>query len=203
MRDVMMAGAALAAVALLAACGAAVDDPAQLPTPSGSAASAVAPTSLPPLETSPAPEETAAEPEPSLELAPTATLSPVAKPTPQGGPWTAVTAAMSSRADVEAAAGLPASFQEFLGVRIGYADETGCVTTHVSVSAVHPDGFVVGDESTTCGDSRTVWGITEGRWHYIVAFQDAMPCRDLTQNDIPPGVPGLRCLDDVGAARDY
>lgn len=201
----MMAGAALAAGALLAACGAAVDDPDPLPTPSGSAASTVAPTSLPPLETASAPASAAVEPEPepTLELAPTATLSPVAKPTPQGGPWTPVTASITTQADIDAATGLPESFREFLGVRIGYADETGCVTTHVSVSAVHPDGFVVGDESTTCGDSRTVWGITEGRWHYIVAFQDAMPCRDLTQNDIPPGVPGLRCLDDVGAARDY
>jgi hypothetical protein len=143
------------------------------------------------------------DPEPSLELAPTASLSPVPQPTPQGGPWAGVTASLGSPEEARAQAGLPPSFQEFLAVRLGYADETGCVTTRVDVKAVHRDGFVFGEEQTSCGDSLTVWGITEQRWHYIVAFQDAMPCADLAQNQVPAGTPGLRCLDENGAATDY
>ncbi|MHA6525942.1 hypothetical protein [Tessaracoccus sp. G1721] len=200
MRSAILAVGAVVVVSGLTSCTGAAQTPLQ-PT-----AGQTTPAASPMPSTTAAPAESAQpapDPEPSLELAPTASLSPVEQPTPEGGPWSAVAASLSSPEQARAQAGLPASFQEFLGVRLGYADETGCVTTQVDVRAVHRDGFVFGEEQTTCGDSLTVWGITEQRWHYIVAFQDAMPCADLTQNGVPTGVPGLRCLDANGAATDY
>ena len=79
----------------------------------------------------------------------------------------------------------------------------GCTTTEVVVKAVHADGFVFGSEESDCGGGQVIWGITEGQWNYIVQFGDAMPCRDFELNDIPPGVPGLRCLDEQNNAKDY
>jgi len=200
MRSAILAVGAVVVVSGLAACTGSGETPPQATTGQTSPTATTMPstTAAPAESAQPAPD-----PEPSLELAPTASLSPVEQPTPEGGPWSAVAASLGSPEEARAQAGLPASFQEFLGVRLGYADETGCVTTQVDVRAVHRDGFVFGEEQTTCGDSLTVWGITEQRWHYIVAFQDAMPCADLTQNGVPTGAPGLRCLDANGAATDY
>lgn len=141
--------------------------------------------------------------EPSGELAPTASLSPVPQPTPQGGPWATVGETYSDAAALAGAESLPESFTAFLGQRLGVEDEAGCTMNEVEVKAVHRDGFVFGSEAGTCGSALTVWGITEGAWHYIVAFQDVMPCRDLELNGIPTGAEGLRCMDDSGAAKDY
>lgn len=200
MRNVILTGGALALALTLGSCGAAAN---VAPAPS---APPPATASVGPSSSSALPAESEApdpQPEPSLELAPTTALTPVPQPSPEGGPWAEVGAAVTTPEEAREHAQLPASFQDFLAVRLGYADETGCVTTRVDVRAVHPDGFVFGDEETTCGDSLTIWGIAERRWQYIVAFQDAIPCRDLAQNDVPAGVPGLRCLDDTGRAADY
>ena len=202
MRSAILAVGAVVVVSGLAACTGSGQTPPQAASGQTSPTATTMPstTAAPAESAQPAPDP---DPEPSLELAPTASLSPVPQPTPQGGPWAGMTASLGSPEEARADAGLPPSFQEFLAVRLGYADETGCVTTRVDVKAVHRDGFVFGEEQTSCGDSLTVWGITEQRWHYIVAFSDAMPCADLAQNQVPAGAPGLRCLDENGAATNY
>ncbi|WP_143028265.1 hypothetical protein [Tessaracoccus flavus] len=209
MRTVTLA-AVLPVLALVAACS---PGPEVTPTPPASVA---APSSAPvePAPSSAAAPSTSAVPapsetvdpstvEPSGELAPTGSLSPVPQPTPQGGPWTTVGETYSDAAAVAGASLLPESFRAFLGQRLGVEDEAGCTMTEVEVKTVHRDGFVFGSEAGTCGSAQTVWGITEGAWHYIVAFQDVMPCRDLELNGIPTGAEGLRCMDDSGAAKDY
>lgn len=200
MRSALLAVGAIAVAALLTSCTGSSQTPPEAITGQTLPAPTVMPSST---AASTGTAEALPDPEPSLELAPTASLSPVPQPTPQGGPWAGMTASLGSPEEARADAGLPPSFQEFLAVRLGYADETGCVTTRVDVKAVHRDGFVFGEEQTSCGDSLTVWGITEQRWHYIVAFSDAMPCADLAQNQVPAGAPGLRCLDENGAATNY
>lgn len=129
-------------------------------------------------------------------------LPPVSQPTPQGGPWQKVDATLTSPDEARALTAVPESLRAFLAARIGHEDEAGCTMTEVDLRGVHPDGFAFGTEDTSCGGAHTVWGITEGRWEYIVQFQDAMPCEYLRQNDVPRGVPGLRCVGDEGA-EDY
>lgn len=201
----MMRVAPLIFAATLTACGATggAQSPGPVPGTSAPESPAAAPSATSPVGTATAPPEPNPEPEPSNELAPTASLSPVPQPTSQGGPWIVVGRTVSTAEEAAAAQELPPSFREFLAVRLGYADETGCVATRVDVRGVHPDGFVLGDEESSCGDNRTVWGMVAGRWHYIVAFQDALTCRELARHDIPTGAPGLRCVDDDGRARDH
>ncbi|NHB85410.1 hypothetical protein G7085_14425 [Tessaracoccus sp. HDW20] len=106
-------------------------------------------------------------------------------------------------AQAGAASSLPASLRAFLASRVGVEDDGGCTTTEVEIRAVHPDGFAFGSEESDCGGGQVIWGITEGQWHYITQFEDAIPCREFALNSVPEAVPGLRCLDDSGKAADY
>lgn len=156
------------------------------------------PTQAPPEATgltSPAPSS-------PTEPSPTQSLPPVEKPSPQGGPWEAVDLTATTAEQLTSGA-LPETLAAFLATRIGVEDDFGCTTSEFVIKAVHPDGYAFGTEDADCGGGQVIWGVTEQQWNYIVAFGDAMPCRDLALNEIPTGAPGLRCLDDSGDARDY
>ena len=149
---------------------------------------------------SPSPEPT--DSPPLAESTVPTSLPPVGQPTPQGGAWEKVGARVTTAAEARALASVPESLREFLAARIGVEDHSGCTLTEVVLLAVHRDGFAFGTEDTTCGGAHTVWGIAEGQWEYVVQYEDAMPCEFVAQNDIPRGVPGLRCVGDEGA-EDY
>ncbi|HMS35585.1 MAG TPA: hypothetical protein PKA93_00360 [Arachnia sp.] len=139
---------------------------------------------------------------PLAESTPPTSLPPVGQPDPQGGPWEKVGATLTTAADARALTSVPESLRAFLAARIGHEDDAGCTVTEVVLMGVHRDGFAFGTEDTTCGGAHTVWGIAEGQWEYVVQYEDAMPCEFVAQNDIPRGVPGLRCVGDEGA-EDY
>lgn len=200
----MLAGACLL-VAALSGCGSTpaatpsmwTPDPTQAP-PTGEAELATAEATVGSTEQ----QSQAPEVVPSAE-APASSLPPVAQPPRNGGPWTTVDVTATSASQVMAATSLPETLRAFLTSRIGIEDDAGCTASQISVNAVHADGFAFGTEESNCGGSQVVWGITESQWHYIVAFEDAIPCREFTLNDVPTGVPGLRCLDAEGTAADY
>lgn len=110
---------------------------------------------------------------------------------------------MTNAAQAEAASGLPESLRLFFASRLGVADDSDCTTSEIVVKAIHPDGFAYGTEDASCGSGHVVWGIDEDAWHYIVQFEDAIPCTEFVTNEVPPGVPGLRCLDENGDAKDF
>lgn len=167
--------------------------PASTPSQSGTEATPATPEATTPAST--APSSPAAP-------SPTPSLPPVEKPSPQGGPWQAVDLTATTAEQLTSGA-LPATLAAFLATRLGVEDDFGCTTSEFVIKAVHPDGYAFGTEDADCGGGQVIWGVTEQQWNYIVAFGDAMPCRDLELNEIPPGAPGLRCLDDSGDARDY
>ena len=206
-RTPLMLAGVFALVAALSGCSAGDGQPA----PGPSATALPEPTLAPP----PTTQEATAVPSPSAtgqsqapEVIPTAEspsapLPPVAQPSPVGGPWTSIDVTVTDAVQAQSAGALPESFRTFLASRIGVEDDAGCTTTEVDLRAVHPDGFVFGSEESDCGGGQAIWGITEGQWHYITQFEDAIPCREFTLNEVPVGVPGLRCLDDSGKAADY
>ncbi len=149
---------------------------------------------------SPTAEPTELEP---LAETPTPTLPPVAQPTKVGGPWTPVDVTVTDAEQVKAADALPETFRTFLASRVGVEDDAGCTTSEVVVKAIHPDGFAFGSEESDCGGGQVIWGIDEGAWHYINQFEDAIPCTEFVTNEVPPGAPGLRCLDENGDAKDF
>lgn len=125
------------------------------------------------------------------------------QPSPQGGPWDEVDVGVTSQDELDAATQLPESLRLFLGTRLGKEDDSGCTTTELEIRAVHPDGYAFGSEDATCGTNQAIWGITDGQWNYLVAFDDVMPCADLETNEVPTGAPGLRCLDDDDTVQAY
>lgn len=190
----ILASAAL--LGLASACAA----PEPAPGPGPGPSSSVAPGSPPPAMPSSTPTDS---PTPPLaESTPPTSLPPVGQPDPQGGPWEKVGATLTTAADARALTSVPESLRAFLAARIGHEDDAGCTVTEVVLMGVHRDGFAFGTEDTTCGGAHTVWGIAEGQWEYVVQYEDAMPCEFVAQNDIPRGVPGLRCVGDEGA-EDY
>lgn len=196
---------ATALVASLTACGGPAPVTSQSPSGAASPSASqpdpsVAPSSAAPEEVTPDPSQ-APEVVPTPE-APKTTLPPVAQPSAQGGPWTTVNAKLTSGAEAMAASSLPESFRAFLASRIGVQDDADCTTKEVDVVAIHPDGFAYGTEESDCSSSQVVWGITEQQWHYINTFEDAIPCTEFVTNGVPPGVPGLRCLEN-NQAKDY
>lgn len=215
-RALIIAGASVLLTGLVACSG-----EAEAPSTAAQTTPAASPSMWTPDPTEPPPAGPSDEAEPSsatlapasptaaptslapTEEAPSPSGSPLAQPSAQGGPWTTVGLTATTPEEVSAATELPQSFRDFLVPRIGSEDDFGCTTTEVVVKAVHADGFVFGSEESDCGGGQVVWGITEGQWNYIVQFGDAMPCRDFELNDIPPGVPGLRCLDEQNNAKDY
>ena len=164
----------------------------------------VAPSSGPgsPSPTTPSAAPTDSPTPPLAESTPPTSLPPVSQPAPQGGPWEKVGATLRSAEDAQGLTSVPESLRAFLAARIGHEDDAGCAVTEVVLLGVHGDGFAFGTEDTTCGGAHTVWGIAEGQWEYVVQYEDAMPCEFVAQNDIPRGVPGLRCVGDEGA-EDY
>lgn len=198
----MLAGACLLVAAMSGCTSTAAPTPSMVtpdptePPPTGQAELATASAS-PEMGQSQAPEVV-----PTAET-PANNLPPVAQPSKRGGPWTGVSVTATTAAQIGAADGLPDTLRAFLGSRLGVEDDAGCTTSEVTVRAVHPDGFAFGSEDSNCGGGQVVWGITESQWHYIVQFEDAIPCREFTLNEVPTGVPGLRCTGDEGTAEDY
>ena len=188
MRRVTILASAALLLGLATACTEPATQPKPGPTTSSSSAAAPSPTDSP---TPPLAESTT----------PTS-LPPVSQPPSQGGPWEKVDATLTSPDDARALTSVPESLRAFLAARIGHEDDVGCTVTEVVLLGVHADGFAFGTEDTTCGGAHTVWGIAEGQWEYVVQYEDAMPCEFVAQNDIPRGVPGLRCVGDEGA-EDY
>lgn len=173
-------------VSALVGCTTSTEPPA---TPTATASASAGPTSAEPVPT----EESAG-----------ASLEPVAKPSPKGGPWTTVDVSAGSAEQIRSDGALPESLRIFLASRIGVEDVSGCTLTGVEVRAVHQDGYAYGSEASDCGgDQQVIWGIADGQWNYILAFEDAIPCTEFSTNEVPKGIPGVKCLTDTSESTNY
>lgn len=217
-----LAAGGLAGLLLLAACAPSPGSPAPTgaPTPSESVATAspsepedegteAAPTASEPPSSSP---EASPTPEPSEAPTPSPSpaetvISPTAEPTAKATPasaWVVVDRKVSTQSEADAA-GLPSAVTQYVKSRLAEP-----CNVQFNLFAVHPDGYLVADESGICaGAALFVYGPDDsGRVSELVEFTSVQPCSEFRKADVPDGVPKTKLLPDGlvcndGGAKSY
>lgn len=157
------------------------DNPTQPPL-SAPATTAVAP-SAPPVP-NPAPSTTAVAPDPAV---------------PSG--WRSFDADLLSAGDVGGIEGAPSGFADYVVARFADEDSAGCLLSAMTVTSVHPAGYVYGSENGSCGGSATLYAEVGGVWGVALAMQAMPECSALREAGIPEGL-GIRCGHETGD-REY
>lgn len=214
--------AGLAGLLLLTACAPTPGDPGPTGAPAASESVTAVPSATeqgsatesesagtapsPTVEASPtseASEEPASSPSPSESPV---TVSPTAEPpaeAPASG-WAIVDRKVSTESEADAA-GLPSAVTQYVKSRLAEP-----CNVQFNLFAVHPDGYLVADESGICaGAALFVYGPDgSGRVSELVESTSVQPCSAFRNADVPTGVPktkllpdGLVCSD--GGAKNY
>ncbi|SDZ01213.1 hypothetical protein SAMN05428934_10816 [Tessaracoccus flavus] len=152
------------------------------PSTSAPATTAVSP-SAPPVP-NPAPSTTAVAPDPAV---------------PSG--WRSFDADLLSAGDVGGIEGAPSGFADYVVARFADEDSAGCLLSAMTVTSVHPAGYVYGSENGSCGGSATLYAEVGGVWGVALAMQAMPECSALREAGIPEGL-GIRCGHETGD-REY